>query len=213
MVSYMIRILTVLTLSLILSACQTLRGSGPLTLTEPVQQSVDRLMNQMSTHYIAVSVDGATVGASYCPDGVSAQCQGDGAAIAIRSCEWRARGKKCYLYANGSAVIWDFDGPAPAGAGAPVSANRLVMHWDASGKKLEAVLEWKEPARTEAAFRVDDDETGLRNCTGMIVLKSKTIRLKCESGKALYGYVSFKGNELNGSMLDSERRLIKVQVI
>ena len=216
-----LRILILAAVVLTVTACQSHVGSGPVKLTTPVSQYVDKLMKKMSTTYIAVSVDGASVGASYCPDGVSAQCRGDGAVIAIRSCERYSLGKKCYLYAHGRAVIWDFDGPALAGSaayvtGAPVSAKSLEMLWNATGKKLTSDLDWKDTARTEAAFRVDDEETGLRSCAGSIDLKSKingqNTWLKCDSGQNLRGYVSFKGDELKGAMLDSERRLILLQV-
>ncbi|MEQ8709983.1 MAG: hypothetical protein RIC36_13400 [Rhodospirillales bacterium] len=92
---------------LTMAGCSSVNyGTGPLTLSPEVQAGVERAMNSYVTDTIAVSTDGKHMSVVVCNAGIGV-CEGNAVEMAIRSCSMRA--SKCYVYARGSTIVWDFD--------------------------------------------------------------------------------------------------------
>lgn len=96
-----------------LAACtNTLAGTGPIKLSPRTQAAFTQGYLRLDTPLaFAVSEDGETYGATACPESA---CRGMFEHDAIRSCEQRSHGKRCYLYAVGRQVVWRTDLPPPA---------------------------------------------------------------------------------------------------
>tara|TARA_R110002110_G_scaffold68580_6_gene185552 strand:- start:3505 stop:3828 length:324 start_codon:yes stop_codon:yes gene_type:complete len=100
------KVLSAFALVVLLSACQSHIGKGPINLSSTVQGHIAKAMEDSTVSYIAVSEDGQRVGWAYCSAGYASVCSGNnGAVVAINSCE--RSGKKCYIYAHGKTVLWD----------------------------------------------------------------------------------------------------------
>ena len=101
----MYKITTFLVICLAVSGCTNLRyGKG--TLSPQVQAGVTRAMESYTTDTIAVSADGQRMSATVCKPGLG-MCRGNAVDMAIRNCSTKT--VKCYVYARGSTIVWDFD--------------------------------------------------------------------------------------------------------
>ncbi|KLN61660.1 hypothetical protein WH96_04800 [Kiloniella spongiae] len=82
-------------------------GTGPITLSEPAQKSFERYLDSNPAVF-AITKDGSTSwGWYYCPENNG--CRGNNfvsMAPAIKSCEERAHGKPCKVYAIGRNIVW-----------------------------------------------------------------------------------------------------------
>ena len=90
-------------------AFESVRGSGPISLSEHVQEGFERYKDEDHPGNFAISLDGEDFGYSHCPD---FKCRPGGQKVALDSCTERSNGKLCRLYASGRTVIWD--GPVNA---------------------------------------------------------------------------------------------------
>ena len=211
------RLITITALAFLLAGCQTVIGHGPLALTEDAKQRIEQAMSDSSTDYIAVSPDGRTVGWSYCGDGFAAQCRGNGAVVAIRGCE--RSGKKCYVYAMGRKVIWDFDGPALPGSTASSASTassggeliegrwkRATLVWD-GGNQTDVMPLLCNRAATYAEYRLNNNGPSLKDCAGEVTRRldaaEGTWQMYCASGEVFKGRIAFNGtDELAGTGTD-----------
>lgn len=85
-------------------AFESVRGSGPISLSERVQEGFERYKNEDNPKHFAISLDGEDYGYSHCSD---FKCRPGGQKVALDSCNERADGKPCKLYASGRTVIWN----------------------------------------------------------------------------------------------------------
>lgn len=211
------RVAMVVVFALFLTACQGHVGSGPLTLSPWVKKVVEKRMADSSTSYIAVTPDGSVVGSSYCPAGFSAQCSGnDGSVVALNSCERQSKGRKCYLYAHGGRVIWDFDAPPPDDGkkiGAPVS---LEMIWTGTDRKVSSTASWNRN-ETLGQFKLASKDAGLEGCAGEITRTEGSSagrwQLYCASGQSYTGNARFDGDAVHatGSSKTGDAVSLKVE--
>lgn len=83
---------------------ETVRGSGPVSLSERVEQAFERYKNEDNPKHFAISLDGEDYGYSICTE---FKCSPEGQRVALESCTKRSDGKVCKLYASGRSVIWN----------------------------------------------------------------------------------------------------------
>ena len=93
-------------LFLALAGCtlESPRGSGPIMLSEQVEQAFEQYKNEENPKHFAVSLDGEHYGYSICPD---FKCQSGGQKVALESCMINSDGIGCKIFASGRTVIWD----------------------------------------------------------------------------------------------------------
>jgi len=90
----------------VLAGCafESVRGGGPISLSERVQEGFERYNNEDYPGNFAISLDGENFGYSHCP---SFKCRPGGQKVALDSCTERSNGKPCKLYASGRTVVWN----------------------------------------------------------------------------------------------------------
>ena len=203
-----------LTALLFLAGCQTIIGSGPLTLSDGAKQRVERAMSDPATDYIAVSTDGRYVAWSYCRDGLAAQCRGDGAVIAVDACE--ESGMKCYVYAKGRQVVWDFDGRALPGkpqAEANWTHFALVPGDGQFNASFEA--DWDADAGRAELSRSGNGKR-IRDCTGYFTASpgaTGTWQLTCADGVTFSGSLGKRqGYRRFGAGVSNDNKAVTVVV-
>jgi hypothetical protein len=94
----------VILMTLVGCGFESVRGSGPISLSERVEQAFERYKNEDNPKHFAISLDGEDYGFSICPD---FKCSPEGQKVALDSCTKRSNGKVCKLYASGRSVIWN----------------------------------------------------------------------------------------------------------
>lgn len=127
----MIRALILSLSAFVLASCQTVGsqvGSGPLNLSGKVVVGLERYLAHDNALAFAVTSDGRTYGFGVCN---AHSCREDLNEIAFRSCERRARGKRCSLFASGRDIVWN--GPITYTPhwlnGAGPNDRSVVLYW------------------------------------------------------------------------------------
>ncbi|MEQ9326151.1 MAG: hypothetical protein RJQ21_02515 [Rhodospirillales bacterium] len=187
--------LTLLGIAVLLAGCQTLSlyGSGPMKLSSDAQRIVAHALKESSTAYVAVSADGKYAGYSYCPVGLGIQCTGnDGTVVAINACESRSRGRKCYIYAHGGRVVWDFDGPARELTSAQPDWKTFIL--SPAGDQPNVVIPVVWNAETASGRLVSGGNgAGIRDCKGTFSTAPGVTgkwQLTCAGGIAYAGSIA-----------------------
>jgi hypothetical protein len=111
---YMMRNITVLTMLIFVSACQTTSapiGSGPIELSYQVRKGFENYLRRFGEPgFFAVSADGkayASYGCYMSPGTSLTHCNlGMSEHLSIEDCEKRSKGSRCALYAIGKKVVW-----------------------------------------------------------------------------------------------------------
>lgn len=210
-----LRILMVLVTTLMLTACQGHVGSGPLTLTPGVENYVAKRMADSSTAYVAVSADGRSAGSSYCAAGFSSQCGGNGAVVAINSCENYSGGKKCYIYAQGGKVIWDFNAPAPEGSRKANSRVALELAWVGTDRRERTTMSWNG-TETLGQFEISNKTAGLEDCAGEVSRKEGATagrwQVYCASGQSFTGDARFDADMVYGTGKAKDGKAVSLKV-
>lgn len=201
-------LIVALSVLLLLTGCQSLIGSGPLTLSPLSQMIYERASQNTGTAYVAVAVDGSIAGYSVCTAGYASQCGGaPGEQVAIKACERNAKGKKCYIYAHGKTVVWDFDGPAlPGSAGtgfAPDDKRELLsgkrwttasVVWTQGVEASEAPVYWNAEG-TLGNFDVSGQSDSRGDCEGEVRRWASSNKaswnMTCAGGETFDGFITF----------------------
>lgn len=178
-----------------LSACQTMTGSGPINFAPDIKAAYDHYMNQSEeVYYFAVAEDGSSSSFYYYCDEF---CYRATAQETIKRCEARIDGRvPCKAYAYNKEVIWDYDqSKLYQGPGVP-KPSTSVGFFLPDGKK-QARITWlggtgqslvgafnvngnKGEIPTSFTFLPDSDDSGI--CFGKFSNLTKTKvdwELKC----------------------------------
>jgi len=94
---------------LVLGACQTLSGKGPIVFSESTAALYQHYLSQDYPAKFAVSEDGRHSRYFYCPWN-AVNCQGTPDTEVIQKCEEGSNGVPCLMFAKGRQVVWDGPG-------------------------------------------------------------------------------------------------------
>lgn len=93
-------------LPLISAGCESVYGSGPITLSPRAQAELDRYMSNPSAGSFAVPPDGS-VGIWYSCNESSIRCANNTIGPAVRLCNQYTNRQDCKIYAVGREIVWE----------------------------------------------------------------------------------------------------------
>ena len=90
---------------LLAAGCESISGSGPITLSPRAQAQLNQYMQHSSAGAFAVPPDGS-VGVWYYCDEASVRCANNTVGSAVRLCNQYANRQDCKIYAVGHEIVW-----------------------------------------------------------------------------------------------------------
>ena len=98
-------LMVILALTLCACSLESPRGSGPIIISEAVEQGFKKYKELQSPTYFAVSQNGQRYGYSYCDD---YKCRKGGQHIALQYCKQPSTSSvPCKIFAREREIVWD----------------------------------------------------------------------------------------------------------
>ena len=178
---------------LLLAACQTTVGQGPIHLSGVAKAGFDHYMNNRDrVGYFAVAVDGrSSFNYIYCPD---QGCIGMDKSRTIQACEKYSNGVPCKIYAFRKEIVWQFDKASEGATVAQAEPPRNVVRqaridWASLDQASVGELQMERLGENLFDYDFVSEKQGLR-CSGTRTdWKSEEVKwaLDCNDGTKMSG--------------------------